>query len=237
MRRFAVLCTIAACSGDDGALQPVSPDAHVPSGEPTMPADPPAATIVQIAHVPATTGTTFSIPLTPTGEGNLVVIALAVDGATGQGASSIVTPGGRRFTADTFSFAMYCPRGLELWSLRDVETLTSVDVHLAESTTATAYAIEVAGLSGYPLVHLAGNGAYDLPVMDAPLMVAPGELVLGGFIGSGTVAGLAADSSFTALGVELGSAVAYTIATRSEPLSARWQYDGGFWSQRTVAYR
>ena len=229
----APLCIVLAIAACDDPSTTTTPDARS-----ALPADPPAAVIVQESMVSPTMGDSFTVPLQATGDGNLVIVAVALDGGGAVGVSRIVASDGRRFAVTFIGGPSICLRTLELWSLRQVDAgVTSVEVHLGVRAMAAAYVIEVSGLSDYPLSPYQGLCSGTPPTPDVTLPVHTGELVIAGVTSCGSTGGLDANSPLTMYPPQLGSGLARMVATTSGPFTAHWQSDTSQSCQFITSYR
>lgn len=187
----------------------------------------------------AVQGTSLTVPITATHDGDAVIIAVALAGTYTADVTTVTAANGQRLFRDAVGTTFgACDRTIELWSGRNIAAdVTSIEVGLTSSATVGAYELEVSGLSAYPLVQTTNIGTSAPPTPDAPLFAEPGQLVLASFTTCGSLRGLKQGSTFVAFDPQLDSDLAYVIATASGSYAAQWNYDTGASDQYTLVYR
>jgi hypothetical protein len=219
--RSALLLVVAACG--DAPPADVDATAWTTAGE-------------AVAFGP-TTGTTVTVPITPTQDGSLLVVVVTESGVAGWAVNVMTTEPPAHILPNELTVVGDCPRAGMLWSTDfGAGGVDAVRIEMTAAVTLEAYVIEASGLRS---VASTGRESHPVsaPTASAPMMDADsGQLVVSMVDTCATLDAVVPTSPFTGLVSENGQGVAYTITTSLGTYGAEWSYGGGAWDAATVTF-
>ncbi len=195
--------------------------------------DPPVAHFVHSTAFGPTTGTSATIPIPATAEGNLLVVGMTYTGVD----RVTITAAGHELRPWMESTLADCGlKSAEAYILPNApQGATSIVVTKPLSATFDVFVLEFSGLGTQPLVDsLAGAPS---PTPQAPaLHAAGGQLVISTMTSCGTLTAIAPSSAFTAVDFKDSGSVAYLIPTDPGSYGAQWSSTGGISIANTLVF-
>ena len=203
------------------------------SGIDSAPASGPPSFVQAVDSGPIS-GTSTTLHLAPTGQGDVIAIFL-VHLASAQMSAARLTSGAGAVRPIYF-LPSGCGSEIDLWLIDHAGAgFTTIDVEFPPSSF-EVLALELSGLAGPAESSSPAYGAAP-PAIAPTVQASPDDLVISEVAACGSNLALASNSRFTMFGAGSGMAVAYTIPAAAEFDGAAWLFDGTSWNAHTHRFR
>jgi hypothetical protein len=189
---------------------------------------------------------TLTKSFAPSGDGNLLVVAVALSSSTSVTVTSITdnAPGGGNsyVSANQRSVDGSCADFVEIWFAKNVHAgASTVTVTASGAAQMNLWVLELAGLSTTdPLdTGAVSSNRPSSNVVTAPAVTpsTPSAVVISTATTCGTISTVRAGNPFTGLAVLSGESTAYLITAAAGSYGAVWNASSGTWNASTVAFK